>query len=236
MKRKAMILGLVLGGCAFAGTWDVAVNFNATNNPSASGVFSYGWGGTPASFIAMSVTAQDGSGGCLSGSPTECLNNGIGFPSTSSIVWNGTGTAMASGTPNFFPGFLNLDPQSSGGAIVRFTAPFTDVYSMTGNYKGDDSGQNATKGWVYHDSTPIESVDVNTFLALSPISFSGLSLTAGETIDFIVTSNSGCCFLSTGLGAVITSQTAGATPEPSSMLLMAAGLVLVIRRRGFRVS
>jgi hypothetical protein len=198
-KVKRALLGLMIGCSAYAGTWDVAGNFNAANNPSASGVFSYGWGATPGVFAAMvNVTPN-----CFATSPTDCLDNNQGFTGTSSILWNGTGGTLTSGTVNVFPGFLNMDPQSSGGAIVRFTAPWTDIYAMAGNYKGDDSGQAPTVGWVYQDNTPIEAVNVNTFGALTPIGFSNLALTAGETISFIVTAG-GCCFDSTGLGAVIT--------------------------------
>jgi hypothetical protein len=224
---KRILLGMAIGSIAFAGTWDVAANFNAANNPSASGVFSYGSGAIPADFAAMVTVTQN----CFAASPTECLDNGIGYPGASGIVWNGTGSQLTSGTVNVFPGFVNMDPQLSGGTIVRFTAPWTDIYSMTGNYKGDDSGQHPTTGWVYHGGTSIEAVNVNTFTALTPIGFSNLALSAGETIDFIVTTNSDCCYLGTGLGAVITSQTDGASvPEPGTLLLIPAGLMLAMRR------
>jgi len=222
---KRVLLSLAVGASAFAGTWDVATNFNAPNNPLASGVFSYGSGGVPTGFSVMPVITPD----CI-GTPTECLNNGVSFPGTSSIAWNGTGGTIALGTPNVFPGFVNMDPQLSSGTIVRFTAPWTDIYSMAGNYKGDDSGQHPTTGSVYHNNSLLASVGVNTFQALTPIGFSNLALNAGDTIDFIVTTASDCCFLSTGIGAVITSQTDGQAPEPGTLLLIPAGLALVMWR------
>ncbi|MBS1858543.1 MAG: PEP-CTERM sorting domain-containing protein [Acidobacteria bacterium] len=226
--RKLMLFTIVAASSALAGSWDVAADFNASNNPGASSVFSYGWGATPAAFAAMSVVTQN----CFAASPTECLNNGASFPGTSSMEWNGTAGTLTSGTVNVFPGFVTMDPQSSGGTILRFTAPTAGLYSMTGIFKGADSGQSATTGSVYHNGTSLQSVNVNTFLTGPTIGFSNLSLNAGDTIDFIVASNSGCCYLSTALGATITSQSGGSgVPEPGTLLLIPAALPLILRRR-----
>jgi hypothetical protein len=227
MMLKRVLVGLAIGASAFAGTWDVAANFNASNNPSARNVFSYGWGASPGLFVPMVNVVQN----CFAASPTECLDNNQGFPLTSAMAWNGTPAELASGTVHVVPGFVNVDPQSSGGTILRFTAPWTDIYVMAGNYRGDDAGQAPTVGWVYHNNTALESVNVNTYTALSPIGFSNLALNAGDTIDFIVTAG-GCCYDSTGLGAVITSRTDGpsSVPEPGTLLLIPAGLVVAMRR------
>lgn len=229
--RKVILPVLILTSSAFAGTWDLANNFNSSNNPSASSVFSYGWGGSPSAFAALAVDQLD-----CNGTPTDCRNSGPQSGGTAYVVWNGTGSQISFGTPQVFPGYLNVDPQGTAGVIVRFTAPWTDTYSFSGNFRGDDTGQHTTDALVYHNNTQLGStVTVSAYNQLYPVSFSNMSLSAGDTIDFLVYSPTGdCCYLSTGVGGTFTSlhdgPTGSSAPEPATLTLIPAGLLLITRR------
>jgi hypothetical protein len=226
---KRLLLSAALASAAFSATWDVAGNFNAANNPGASNDFSNGWinGGV---FTPMSVITPN----CFFGNPTDCLTNGGGFPGAAAIEWNGTGSTVGSGTVNVFSGYVSLDPQGTGGSDIRFTAPFTDVYSILGNFRGADSGQHPTTGEIFLNNALLQTYSITSFSSpLIPINLPGLSLNVGDIIDFRVITASDASFLSTGLEATITSQTDGSAPEPGAMALMlsGAGLLIVLRKR-----
>ncbi len=227
---KLVLAVLVASLSASAGTWDLANNYNSTNNLSASSVFSYGWGGSPAAFAALAVDSMN-----CNGTPTDCRNSGAVAGGISAIAWNGTGSQISFGTPQVFPGYLNMDPQATAGIIVRFTVPWTDTYSFSGNFRGDDTGQHGTVGMIYHNTTQVGgTTTISTYNQLYAVGFSNLLLNANDTVDFLVKSPVGdCCYLSTGLGGAITSAhngPTGSTPEPGTLLLMAAALPLVMRR------
>jgi hypothetical protein len=215
----------MLAACGFAGTWDVALNFNAPNNPNASTVFSYGQGTTPALFTLLGNATPN----CV-GTPTYCLDNGLGFPSASAVTWNGTAGNANYATivqPNTE---VRMDPQNSPGTILRFTAPSTDIYSVTGFWDAIDTqhGSHHTTGDIYVNGVDLfPNVDIGAFGTTNPFALTNLALTAGQTIDFIVTTRSDASFLSTGLDATIT----GSVPEPATLSLIGFGLLAVARLR-----
>jgi hypothetical protein len=221
--RIVLVTGL-LCAAAFATTLDVAQNFNAANNPVASSAFSYGTG-TSASFTALPNLAVN----CF-GTPSDCLDNGLSFPNSSQVTWNGTGSPDSYFTIVQPANELRLDPQSLQ-VIVRFTVPNASTFAVQGLFQGIDSGQHSANVAVFVNGASQLGDTITSFGQQKTFNLSGLVLSSGDHIDFIVTSNSDASFLSTGLNAVISDASA---PEPGafSLCVTALGLLyLLIRRR-----
>jgi hypothetical protein len=221
--RIVLVSGL-LCAAALATTLDVAQNFNAANNPVASSAFSYGTG-TSASFTALPNLAVN----CF-GTPSDCLDNGLSFPNSSQVTWNGTGSPDSYFTIVQPANELRLDPQSLQ-VIVRFTVPNASTFAVQGLFQGIDSGQHSANVAVFVNGASQLGDTITSFGQQKTFSLSGLVLSSGDHIDFIVTSNSDASFLSTGLSAVISDASA---PEPGafSLCVTALGLLyLLIRRR-----
>lgn len=224
---KILVLTAVMAtASAMAGTLDLANNFNASNNPLASNLFSYGWGGT---FTAMSSDVLN----CI-GTLSDCQSNGLGFPNNEAIIWNGTGATYTTGTVNLFPGYVDLGAEVDTPPILRFTAPTTTTYSLAGNFIGEDSVQHPVAAQILVNGGVVFSTTVSAFNTLYPFA-QNIALDAGDHLDFIAYSPIGdCCFLSAGVGGTITFQDSGTTtPEPGTVLLSLGGLagIMELKRR-----
>jgi len=227
--RLAIPMLLLISGMQ-AATYNLVTNFNASDNPSASSTFSYGAGGTPGAFLldnTMNLT-------CFSGYGTgggACSSNGNAYPNVDSHVWNNTGSDVTIGTVIFRLTDITLDPTGTAGDIVRFTAPITGTYSVSGNFEANDTSHVTTNVFIYANSTQLFSNTVGSNGSVDPFSLSNISLSAGNTIDFIVRNSGGTDYLSTGLNGTITGPAISSTPEPGSMLLVAAVLPLFVFRK-----
>src|SRR5579862_5838340 len=180
--------------------YDLVADFNTSNNPNAYSGFSYGAGGTPAAFVLDGNVALN----CLSPysfvNPTACVDNGLAFPNVDAKTWNGGGTSGDIGTVIITPTDVRLDPTGTAGDIIRFTAPTTGVYSLSGSFDAADTNHITTTVEIFVNSTMEYSNTVGGPGSVDSYSLSGLSLTAGNTIDFIVASDAdGASYLSTGL-------------------------------------
>jgi hypothetical protein len=217
-----------------AGTWNVVTNFNAPNNPNASSLFSYGNGASPVSFVTDATTAANCVGG---GIPNYCYVSGSSFPNQTAIIWNGSpGDIQTNGSTTQPNTEIYMDPQGTGGAILRFIAPTTNVYSVTGTFFAMDSNHHTTSGSVYANSVlELGPSAIGGFGSTVPINLSNLSLSAGQTIDFLVATASDASYLATGLSATITSPGGvTAAPEPATfgmIGLAALGLAAAKRLR-----
>lgn len=208
---SGLLMFLTLPASCAGATWDPAANFNAPNNPQASSVFSYGAGGSPAAFVPLSHLILN----CV-GTPTYCEDNGNSVPTQSIVTWNGTGGVLSYSITIVQPAdMVRMDPQATTGTIVRFTAPWTDTYSLSGLFQAIDTNHNATTAYIYVNGKLNFTAIVGTYGQQQPFILSGLSLTGGETIDFLVMSDGLFGNLSTGLEATITSATNG----PASQIL-----------------
>ena len=217
MKTVFFSLASLLAVSAHAGiiaTWDYAANFNVSNNPSAKSDFSYGNGAAPGTFILDNTTILN----CV-GTPTACLTDGASFPNSSSIIWNGIGATNNYGTASQSANDVGFNPQLSAGSILRFTVPTTNIYSVAGAFDTVDTSHHSTNVFIYRGSTQLLSATVNAPGSVVPFSFSGLALSAGTTIDVIMTTNSDQFNLNTGLHGTITESTPSAAPEPATLAL-----------------
>jgi hypothetical protein len=146
------------------------------------------------------------------------------------VTWNGTGSPDSFFTIVQPANELRLDPQSLQ-VIVRFTVPNASTFAVQGLFQGIDSGQHSANVAVFVNGASQLGDTITSFGQQKTFSLSGLVLSSGDHLDFIVTSNSDASFLSTGLNAVISDASA---PEPGafSLCVTALGLLyLLIRRR-----
>lgn len=154
--------------------------------------------------------------------------------------------AIAVNTSNFpitsIPGIGPIDPSQiymhpggisvDGGnppinnAVLRFTTTNAGIYSVTGDWESLDKG--STINYILKNGVALfSSVSDNSMFNLSNI-----SLSSGDTIDFVVNANSDPFYDSTGLRAVITGVSA--VPEPTTLALFGLGgigLVGIAKRR-----
>jgi hypothetical protein len=224
--RLLLFFGLAIN--CFASIWDVALDFNAPNNLNASSVFSYGVGGTPGTFATLGTGDLD----CIGGT-TYCYNNGASFPNASYAIWNGSGSTITYSVVQPVT-FVNMDPQTTAGTIVRFTAPWTDVYAVNGSFEALNTSHHPTTGEIWTNNTnAFAPVTIGAYGDNHPFNLTGISLSAGDTIDFIVKSPTlDCCYLGTGLAGTISSATGGpAVPEPGTFSLLGGALLTTIGLR-----
>ena len=120
------------------------------------------------------------------------------------IYNNTTGSTITNGTIVLPPNFLLMDPESYT-AIVRWTAPSTGTWNISGLFQGNDTNSQAH---------PVEILENSSTVLLSPTSIASfgqqvpfsdkVTLNKGDTIDFMVlTGPTTYAFLSTGLSATI---------------------------------
>lgn len=134
------------------------------------------------------------------------------------------------------PWWVNLHPGPEGlAAVVRYTVPTDGTYRIAGRFAAHDASTNG-----YGTRTDV-SVTINTTNAVFTAELVGVvdpmtgnramqafsivqSLTAGDTVDFIVAPGENHFFDTTGLQADID---LASVPEPGTMALFGAGIALV---------
>lgn len=169
---------LSVSGLAQASTYDATADFQASNN-SIGSVWSYGY--SP-SATGYAMTLFDISTGSNTWNKSGYIT--LGTPT----IWKNTSGSTLYGVN---PGQIALHPgpvANGDYAILRFTAPTSANYTVTGQFFAGDSGSmnggivlngNLANPLQYFSST----TDASFF---SPLS---LALTSGQTLDFVVGNN-----------------------------------------------
>jgi hypothetical protein len=230
--RMALLTSILLASSvatASASTvYDLVSGFSGSTNPN--GVWSYAYG-TAGSDSLFSSGQSDGTtcGTALCG-----WYNGGAVPDAIGIAQNTTGSTKTSGTVNIPNNYLTLDPEEYNAEVI-FTVPSGGAgnYTISGNFYGDDTGENSHPVDILDNSTNVFSNTISSYQQSDPFSFSE-TLAVGNTITFYVgTGSTGCsyCNLGTGLQGTITLNTASGVPEPATWLLTCGGVVVIVGRK-----
>lgn len=144
--------------------------------------------------------------------------------------WFGGAPGLSQGSSNLIwmqPGWLSGAGVEGIAPVLTWKAPETGVYAFAGQFiSGDQSGNGASVAIIDSLGTALLSRTSLANNSMNSFSFSA-SYNAGDIVQFQVGSN-----FTTG-NAVGLQVTATAIPEPSSGLLLAAGLGVLglVRRR-----
>ena len=120
-------------------------------------------------------------------------------------------------------------------AVARFTAPTDGVYDISASFKNSRNDEAAADVSVWFNGSMFDSKTISGFgfdsvllgktAAASAIwagEYTGIPLSAGDTLDFVVSSAK--TYHQVGFNAVI-------TPEPFTMALLGLGGMALLRRR-----
>lgn len=200
---------------AQAATYDAVTDFQIAANPGS--VWSYGYSHDVGPSYAMILfDASAASSDWLSWTKTGYIS--LGTPTAAKNISGSTISGAQSGQVILHPG----PAANADYAILRFTAPTTGSYDVTGQFYAGDSGSMSGSVVLAGDlANPLtffsSTTDTSTF------SFTSLTLTAGETLDLVVGNNGNYFYGTTPVTMTITS----AVPEPGSVALLLAGVAMV---------
>ncbi len=210
---------LALAGAARATTYDAVADFSSA---SSTGIFSYGTGVTGSSFTPYPVLTPD----CL-GTGSECWQTTTPVLLVPLVAGNESGSTINFGTVVFPTNVLNVHPGPSTDSIVRFTAPTSGRYNISGFYELLDTNPSGVNVIIAANGFVLSSTLLTGPGAMHPgtpggsfaFAASNVFLPAGTIIDYGV-NNAGSFFNdSTGLSLTITS-----VPEPATWALMLVGV------------
>src|SRR6478736_9710269 len=219
----AAALSLVTSA-ASAASYDIAGSFAAL--PAATAPFSYGYSNNGV-FTAYDVATANCAG--ITGLACDYASN-YNNNTLPAVGINTTGSMISTGTVGIPTNMLFLHPVgensglASGDTIVRFTAPVTSVYKLSGLFTVLDVNSSGV-------NVSIMGPSGNAILAAYGLggawgtekSFDNLvNLSAGQTLDFVVNSNGSYYNDSTGLSGTI-----AAVPEPASWAMMVGGFGVI---------
>lgn len=212
MKRFAAATAALLVSCFQAqADWSLVNDFSVTNgNPN--GAWSYGYKGSSDLVGALNLYTDHGS------TTFEYwqYNIALGAPAVAKNVSAGVINGVAPGEVALHPG------PSNEISTARWTAPTAGVFGIAGTFGAGDIGN--VDLYVYHNSSALFTVlDTATDQSFSLSE----SVSAGDTIDFMVGYAGSFYYDSTPLKAEITS----AVPEPASAAALATGLIGLLARR-----
>jgi hypothetical protein len=242
MEKPSLPVGKVLIVCALSlscGLADAVTGFSLTTN-TASNTWSYYAGtSTNVSTFASTVSLVPVLFNTTCGFGTSCWDTTSGEENL--ILQNVTG-ADVGGFPNSDARNNQLTYYTRAGIVdLRYLVPTTGVYSLTGFFEGSANTSQSTQEFIAIDGnvgTPLFNMTgAVPFGTVNNFSFSNLSLSAGDTVDFLVagtTTTPDLNSLATGFDATFTAGTS-TVPEPSTLPLIAVGLIILgYKRRTLR--
>lgn len=193
-------------------TYDPAASFSTTSNPN--GVFSYGEISAAGGPFAAFDNANRGNNNGL-----DVINDPA---SGAEVDYNGTAMPITDRSQTFLPGGLSIHDGNGGQlGVVRFTAPTAGTYSFVGSfYAGDTNADNTVS--VLDNGTSVFS-GTRAGSSATPFANAGLSLAAGDTLDFAVGGQ--YVYGDTGLQTAITGA---AAPVPEASTTVSLGLMLML--------
>ena len=136
----------------------------------------------------------------------ECWTNNLAFPDTASIIHNTTPSPIFyGGTILQPPNVLNLLVTNAIPA-VRWVAPANDTYTVSGQFTRTDVTPNPSDVAIVKNNGPFLFSFPNFNDTFNPVPFTlpGLSLNAGDKLDFFAAESLAPSNSSTGLAVTIT--------------------------------
>jgi hypothetical protein len=158
---------------------DIVGNFSATSNPTPSGHFAYGYTKTLGdAFTLYADAVKDETVSFWQAVPTPNTPQLVGKNETAvTVVYHNTAT--------FPPDTVFFHPGPAGEySVIRWTCPRPTTYALSAAFIARDT--TTTDVHILRDGVlpPLMSGDVTS--SSSPTYSSVLTLTPGETIDFVV--------------------------------------------------
>lgn len=222
IRLAAVALSLTAPPSLAMAGWSAADDFSAATNPA--GPWSYGTRST-ASGTSLLLLTDSLATGSFAGWKDNAYS-ALGTPVVYRNLANGT---VVSGTVTVPALTLVMHPGSTGYgpggtrefAVTRWTAPVAGAFDITGSFIALDSGSTAVHVMRNGASlfSAIRASSTNTGFTLR-----GVSIAAGDTIDFVVGNNGSFYNDSTGLIATI-------VPTPAAAAPLALFLLAFRRRR-----
>jgi hypothetical protein len=218
--------------CATAGSFDAVSGFSLSTN-TATNLWSY-WATSNTSVDSyaanVSILPVLYNGSC--GGGTSCWDASSGVQNL--VLQNVTGSDFL--FPNSDARNNQLTYYNRTGVVdIRFLVPTSGTYSLTGFFEGSANAPEATSDLIVLNGnvgSPLFSLGpaLLSFGAVSNFSFAGVSLNAGDSVDFLVAgtqTTADANSLATGFDATFTQGSSSAVPEPGTISIVAAGLALI---------
>ena len=222
-----LCMGILAATESHATVYNATRDFSTSSNPD--GVWSYGYSASGGSSYSMTLFDNQ--------LHSWWVKAGYVILDVPAAGINTSGSRLNGVDPDQL--FLHPGPVSYGDfAILRFTAPATGTYDVTGQFFAGDSG--SMSGSIVLEGNilaPLQYFASTTDLSIfTPLA---VSLSSGETLDFVVGNNGNFLFGSTPLSVTITSTSGAVVAEPATMPLLAMALMGGLgfaRRRSFPAS
>ena len=201
LEGRAEVFGQPAGSSDSVEQMDAVADFSATTNPA--GVWSYGYIDPPASgsfaTFDRQVTLAPGLSGWASSAP--------GASSELVAAHNVTDVNVTERTIVHKPDLVDLHPGPHGErSVVRWTAPSSGIYLVSGRFEGVDSQGTTTDATVSHNSTTLLfTTNVTGNGDTKPFSVT-VAVFGGDTVDFSVGYGANLSYFNdtTGLAATVT--------------------------------
>lgn len=219
-KALTMVLGLT-GMAAVAGTWDFETDFSTNSNPN--GAWSYRY--KPGSDV------RDGNYTLFAGKFRATSGVWVGVPGWQAadgasitlpiIAKNFNSTTVTSGSAVVAPGSSFLHPGEPGLAVVQWTAPITDQYTVRYRFKDlDNGGGNGINWFVDKGGSTVASGSIANGGDTGEAFAGPIQMNMGESLNFVVDRNGSYSWDATRVQATITGglvPPAGPTNAASAM-------------------